>query len=228
MAQKQVWENEYRSPQLVTKGEEPQNDVLRLLRLLKKKHGLELSGLSIVDLGSGTGRNGNYLAELGNDVTGVEIAPTAVRIARERAQALGIKASYFEQSMSERLPLGDLSVDLALDITSSNSLSAAEREAYFSELARVLKPGAFLILKTLCKEGDKNAKELLIKQPGPEPDTYVMAELGLTERVFSRESLAELYGRYFKLIHLDKKSSYTRMNNRSYKRNFWLAVWQRM
>lgn len=228
MAQKQVWENEYQSPQLVTKGEEPQNDVLRLLRLLKKKQSLELSGLKILDLGSGTGRNGNYLAGLGNEVIGVEIAPTAVKIARERAKALGAKAEYFEQSMAERLPVDDRSVDLTLDITSSNSLLASEREAYFAELNRTLKPGAFLILKTLCKEGDKNAKELLVKQPGPEPDTYVMAELGLTERVFSREDLLKLYQRYFKLIHLDKKSSYTRMNNRSYKRNFWLAVWQKI
>ncbi|NTW22441.1 class I SAM-dependent methyltransferase [Candidatus Falkowbacteria bacterium] len=227
MAQKQVWENEYRSPQLVTKGEEPQNDVLRLLRVLKKKYGLEQTGLKVLDLGSGTGRNGNYLAELGNSVVGVEIAPTAVRLARERAQALGVSAEYHEQSMADRLPLEDLSVDLAIDITSSNSLLSAEREAYFAELARVLKPGAFLVLKTLCKEGDKNAKELLVKQPGPEPDTYVMAELGLTERVFSREDLLALYTRHFELLHLDKKSSYTRMNNRSYKRNFWLALWRK-
>jgi len=228
MAQKHVWEKEYQSPQLVTKGEEPQSDVVRLLRQLKKKQGLVLSGLKILDLGAGTGRNGNYLAELGNEVVGVEIAPTAVRIARERARTMNVTAEYFEQSMAERLPLADLSVDLALDITSSNSLLALEREAYFGELVRVLKPGAFLVLKTLCKEGDKNAKELLAKQPGPEVDTYVMAELGLIERVFSREDLTKLYGRYFKLVHLDKKSSYTRMNNRSYKRNFWLAIWQRV
>jgi len=227
MAQKDVWEKEYRSPQLVTKGEEPQNDVLRLLRLLKKKHGLELSGLRILDLGAGTGRNGNYLASLGNSVVGVEIAPTAVRIARERARELGVTAEYHEQSMAERLPLDDRSIDLALDITSSNSLLAQEREEYFAELERTLKPGAFLVLKTLCKEGDKNAKELLIRQPGPEPDTYVMAELGLTERVFSREDLLALYGRHFEFLYLDKKSSYTRMNNRSYKRNFWLALWRK-
>ncbi len=227
MPQKEVWEKEYRSPQLVTKGEEPQNDVLRLLRLLKKKYSLELSGLRILDLGAGTGRNGNYLAGLGNSVVGVEIAPTAVRIARERARELGVIAEYHEQSMAERLPLDDHSIDLALDITSSNSLLAQEREGYFAELERALKPGAFLVLKTLCKEGDKNAKELLAKQPGPEPDTYVMAELGLTERVFSREDLLALYGRHFELLHLDKKSSYTRMNNRSYKRNFWLALWRK-
>lgn len=227
MAQKQVWEKEYRQPQLVTRGEDPQQDVLRLLKFLKRKQGLDLSGLKMLDLGAGTGRNANYLASLGNEAVGVEIAPTAVRLARERAAQLGVKVEYFEQSMAERLPVANRSVDLALDITSSNSLSAPEREAYFAELRRVLKPGAFLVLKTLCKEGDKNARELLSRQPGPEPDTYVLVELGLTERVFSREALLELYGRDFELLKLDKKSSYTRMNQRSYKRNFWLAVWRK-
>ncbi|NTU99369.1 class I SAM-dependent methyltransferase, partial [Candidatus Falkowbacteria bacterium] len=122
MPQKDIWEREYRQPQLVTKGEEPQKDVLRLLKDLRRKHGVVFDGLSVLDLGSGTGRNSNHLASLGARVVGVEIAPTAVRLARTRAIELGVTVQYYEQSMADALPLDDSSVDLAIDITSSNSL----------------------------------------------------------------------------------------------------------
>jgi SAM-dependent methyltransferase len=227
MAQKEIWEREYRQPQLVTKGEEPQKDVLRLFKDLRRKHGVAFEELSVIDLGSGTGRNSNYLAGLGAKVVGVEIAPTAVRLSRLRAEGQNLSVKYFEQSMSDRLPVEDLSIDLAIDITSSNSLLAKERATYLKELDRIIKPGGYFVLKTLALDGDKNAKALLKLSPGPEPYTYKMKELGLVEHVFSREELMELYGGMFKLIELEKKTSYTRMNGQSYKRNFWLSIWQK-
>jgi SAM-dependent methyltransferase len=223
MPQEAAWEKEYRNPQLITKEREPQKDVLRFLKFLRRDEGVALEGLTVLDLGSGTGRNANYLAALGNAVTGIEISRTAVGLARDRAREDGLTVTYLHQSMGETFPVGDASVDLILDVTSSNSLNEREREAYLAECVRVLKPGGHMFVKTLCKDGDKNAKALIKNHPGPEKDTYVNQDMGLVERVFSRDDFLAAYGRLFSVQLLNVKTNYTRFKGQSYKRNFWLA-----
>jgi ubiquinone/menaquinone biosynthesis C-methylase UbiE len=227
MPQTAIWEQEYSNAKLVTLGDEPQADVLRFLKFLKKEQRVELENLKILDLGCGTGRNSNYIADLGNEVVGLEISLTALNLAKERARLLGLKVKYLHQSMGEILPFAENSFDLVLDITSSNSLNEQERAIYLSEVFRVLKPNGYFFVRALNKEGDKNAKNLLKTSPGPEPDTYIMKGLKLVERVFSQKDFVERYGQYFKILQLLKKTSYTRFNNQSYKRNFWLAYLQK-
>lgn len=217
-----VWEREYRNPQLVTKDEKPQKDTLRFLKFLKKEEGVTVEGLRVLDLGCGTGRNSNYLASMGNTVTGFEISQTAIDLARARAEALGLSVEYSRHDIGGKYPFDDNTFDLILDVTSSNSLNEKEREIYLTETHRVLKTGGYFFVKTLCKDGDKNAKTLLKKSPGAEPDTYINRDMGLTERIFSEHDFRSLYSK-FHLLHLEKKTSYTRFKNQSYKRNFWLA-----
>lgn len=223
MPQGIAWDNEYKNPQLVTKGENPQKDVLRFLKFLKKEEGVELKGLNILDLGCGTGRNSNYLAKLGNKVVGLEISKTAIDLASERAKDLGVLVDYKIRNIGSRYALEDESFDLVLDITSSNSLNESERDVYLSEASRVLKNGGYFFVKALCKDGDKNAKALIKKNPGPEPDTYINEDMKLVERVFTERDFKKLYAKYFRIIKLIKKTNYTRFKGKSYKRGFWLA-----
>lgn len=227
MPQKDAWEREYKDPKLVTKDNKPQEDVKRFLKFLKKEQGLVLENLEIIDLGSGTGRNGNYIAGLGNHSIGLEISKTAVEIANSRAKEEGIKAEYFEYDMGTPYLFLDNTFDIALDITSSNSLNEADREVYLKETHRVLKSGGYFFIKALCKEGDQNAKQLIKDSPGKEKDTYIIKDLGLTERVFDRIDFEKMYRVHFNILHLEKKTSYTRFNNRVYKRNFWIAYMQK-
>ena len=223
MPQTSAWENEYRNPKLVTKKAEPQNDVKRFLKLLKKK-GISFDAhLSVIDLGCGTGRNSNYLSEQGCKVVGLEISKTALELAKERAKDLGVSVDYRLQSIGDTYPYNDESFDLALDITSSNSLNEKERAIYLKETARVLKAGSPFFVRALCKDGDANVKNLLKLSPGKEYDTYVNKEMGLTERVFSREDFIATYSAHFTIIKLEKKTGYAHFNGRIYKRNYWLA-----
>ncbi|MCX6735499.1 MAG: class I SAM-dependent methyltransferase [Candidatus Parcubacteria bacterium] len=224
--QNMTWEREYRNPQLVTKGEEPQKDTLRFLKWLKKEQNVVLENLAVLDLGCGTGRNSNYIASLDNKVTGFEISTTALELARSRGK--GISVNYQHQNIGAAYPLADNSIDLILDVTSSNSLNEKEREIYLSEAARVLKPGGCFFVKTLCKDGDQNAKNLIKKNPGPEADTYINTDMGLVERVFTEKDFRDLYTKDFQILYLEKKTSYTRFKNQSYKRNFWLAYLQKI
>jgi len=222
-----IWDREYRNPKLVTKNDEPQADTLRFLKFLKKEEKYKVEDKTVLDLGCGTGRNANYLAERGNNVIGIEISKTAIVIARARASELGLHVDYRLGDIGEKYEIADGSVDIVLDVTSSNSLDEKSREIYLKETARVLKNGGYFFVRALAKDGNKNVKNLLKQNPGREYDTYVIKEIGLTERVFSRDDFVKMYEKYFKILHLEKKSNYATFNNHIYRRDYWLAYLQK-
>ena len=214
-----IWEREYRNPKLVTKDDKPQADILRLLKFLKKKEKYIVSDKVVLDLGCGTGRNSNYFAKEGNSVIGIEISKTALLLAKERAKELGLVVDYRLGDIGEKYDIDDKSIDIILDVTSSNSLNEDGREMYLAETNRVLKNGGYFFVRALCKDGDQNAKILLKESPGREHDTYIIKDIGLAERVFSREDFMSTYGKYFKILKLEKTTHYSTFNNRVYKRN---------
>jgi len=222
-----TWNREYNNPLLVTKNEGPQADTLRFLKFLKKEQKYKVEGRTILDLGCGTGRNSNYLADLGNKVIGIEISKNALRIAQARSRELGQSVDYRLGDIGEKYEIQDNSVDIILDVTSSNSLDEKGREVYLNEVNRVLKKNSFFFVRALCKDGNKNVKNLLKQSPGKEYDTYIIKEIGLTERVFSRDDFIKMYSKYFKILYLEKKTNYTTFNNRIYKRDYWLAYLQK-
>ncbi|MEY2671772.1 MAG: hypothetical protein RL687_189 [Candidatus Parcubacteria bacterium] len=227
MNQGHAWENEYKNSKLVTKAEGPQADTLRFLKFLKKEQRYKVEDRNILDLGCGTGRNANYLAEEGNNVIGIEISKTALKLAKDRANDTGLKVDYRLGDIGEQYDIPDESIDLVLDVTSSNALDEKGRAVYLSEVSRVLKSGGYFFVRALCKDGNKNVKNLLKDSPGREYDTYYMKDLDLYERVFSREDFIKMYGQYFKILSLEKKTSYPTVNGRLYKIEYWLAYMQK-
>lgn len=226
MAQIKNWEDEYRQSIFVTKSAEPQADALRFFKFFKKHSGKDWCDSRVLDLGCGTGRNANYLAKLGSEVVGLEISPTALELARQRAQKLGIKVDYRQQNIGTVYNVPGQHFDMILDVTSSNALNEKERAIYLSECARVLKKDGLFFVRALCKDGDKNAKQMIQSFPGPELDTYIMPVTKLQERVFSQSDFRQLYGQFFTITSLTKKSGYARFQNQSFKRNYWLAYLQ--
>lgn len=221
MPQTDVWEKEYRNPKLISNSNEPQLDFKHFIKWLRKTAKLELEGLRVLDLGSGTGKNSIFLAERGCEVTGMEISETAIALAEGRANEAGVMCTFLRHSIGEDFPLRDSEFDIIIDVVSSNSLTEAERTAYIKEVNRVLKPGGYMFVKALCKDGDKNAQNLLEKFPMNEKDTYIMPETRIVERVFTKEDIQNLYSD-FKIKHIERKSSHTQFQGKSYKRNFWL------
>lgn len=221
--QENIWEKEYRSPTLVTLSDIPAQCVRDFVRFLRKERKIEIDNLNILDLGCGNGKNSHYIAEQGlnNKITGIEISETALSYAIK----LVPNGNFIKQSIGTPLNFPDASFDIILDVTSSNSLNENERAIYLKEIQRLLKPDGYFFLRTLCKDGDKNAQTLLKTNPGKEYDTYIMPELGLTERVFSKEDLIKMYSIFGEPLYLNKETHYTKFNNQSYKRNFWVGVW---
>jgi len=222
--QESVWEKEYKKPKFVTRYDKPQSFFLKFLKYLKKDKKIKIGCLKILDLGSGTGRNSNYLAQIGAEVVGLEVSDTAIKIAKDRSFQLGVSVDYLKQNIGMEYPFEDNIFDLVIDITSSNSLNEKERRIYLKEVSRVLKDDGIFFVRALCKDGDKNAKYLLKNNPGKERDTYIMPDIGLQERVFSKDDFIQTYSEYFKILKLKKTTSYSTVRGRVYKRKFWLAT----
>ncbi len=220
--QGKAWEKEYKKPKLMTGDNKPQKDFLNFLKFLKKEEKFKAEEKNILDLGSGTGRNSNYLADMGNKVIGIEISSTALKTAKDRAQMANIEVDYRLGDIGAPYDVADDSIDIILDITSSNSLDEKGRAIYLKEMHRVLKSGGYIFVRALCKDGNTNVKNLLKNSPGKEYDTYYIKEMDLTERVFSRKDIIDMYSKYLQILKLDKKTSYPKMDGRIYKRDYWL------
>lgn len=225
MPQIDAWEKEYRQPKFVSNSNEPQLDFKHFVKWLRKSQSVELEGLRVLDLGCGTGKNSIFLAERGSVVTGIDISHTALQLAKERSQSAGVDVSWIQGSMAEVWPFPSESFDLILDVMSSNSLSNEERHTYMEECRRALKPEGLMFVKALCKEGDKNAANLLAKSPGEENDTYVLPKTGITECVFSKDDIEQIYSN-FAILKLERKSSYTIFSGKPFKRYFWILYLQ--
>ena len=225
MPQKNVWEKEYARPQFLSRENEPQKDVVRFVNWLKKKERffIDHGGAYVADLGCGTGRNAYYFAAMGNRVFGIDISQKAIDSAQSFLQGTKYNVRYIQGDLGKKLDIPDGQCDIALDVTSSNSLTEAERAVQICQMHRVLKVNGYAFIKVLCKDSDTNAHHLLKHYPGKEKDTYVLPGVGLTERVFSRTDFLHTYEPYFTVCELQKKTSYMRMNDRVYKRNFWIA-----
>ncbi|MBP6925983.1 MAG: methyltransferase domain-containing protein [Candidatus Pacebacteria bacterium] len=226
MNNKKFWDNEYKDPQILSINDEPQSDVIRFIKWLRKDMFYDLHEKQVLDLGCGTGRNIRYLAsEFNCSGYGYDFSNEAIKIAQNNlANAIPRPSVVFEErSIGDVLPLADNSIDIVLDITSSNSLSPDERNIYLAEVSRVLKPGGYFFVRTLTRDGDRNAQNLLSMFPGEHYDTYVHPDLGITERVFREKDFCELYEMYFDVLFLKKQTGYQRRGSQSYKRRYLVA-----
>lgn len=91
-----------------------------------------------IDLGCGTGTNVLALAQNGWQVTGVDFAPRAIKLARRKLRAANVHADLRLGDVTE---LGDVAgpFDLALDLGCYHGVR--DRTAYLTQLKRVLAPG---------------------------------------------------------------------------------------
>lgn len=222
------WEKEYQRPTFLTKEMDPQADTVRFFKFLKKEEKFDCANKRLLDIGCGTGRNSLYAYELGLTPYGIDISKTAIAYGLEYIKQRDVSIELKVGSIGEKFPYDTVFFDIALDVTSSNSLSEKERDVYFAELNRVLKPGGYFYIKALCKDGDVHAKELIKRFPGPEKDTYILPEQKITERVWTKQDFIDFYSRTFKIIHLEMKESYTTMGDRRYKRHFWIGYMQKI
>jgi SAM-dependent methyltransferase len=93
----------------------------------------------LLDAGCGSGENALLAAGRGADVTGIDIAPTAIARARAKASGRGLTARF---EVADALDLGHLSltVDTVIDSGVFHVFDDYDRVRYVASLAGVLRP----------------------------------------------------------------------------------------
>lgn len=136
----QPWDASYRDGPAPWDIGGPQPAILRLA-------GEGAFGGSVLDAGCGTGENALHIASLGLHVLGVDVAATAVSIAREKAVARGIDADFVVADALHLDRLGRV-FGTVLDCGLFHSFDSDERRDYVATLASVTSRGGNLYV--LC------------------------------------------------------------------------------
>jgi len=100
-----------------------------------------------LDLGCGTGTDSVYLAGRGWEVTGVDMVPRALALARRRAAAAGVSPRFLRGDVTRLRELGvGEGYTLLLDFGCFHTLPPDRREAYVRGVSEVAAPGATFLL----------------------------------------------------------------------------------
>jgi ubiquinone/menaquinone biosynthesis C-methylase UbiE len=102
---------------------------------------------AVLDAGCGTGEHALHIASLGLHVLGVDVAETALSIAREKAAARGLDADFMAADALHLDHLGQM-FETVLDCGLFHTFDSDERRAYVASLASVTGRGGNLYV--LC------------------------------------------------------------------------------
>jgi SAM-dependent methyltransferase len=102
---------------------------------------------TVLDAGCGTGENALHVASTGLQVVGVDVAETAVALAREKAAARGIDAEFAVADALHLERLGRV-FETVLDCGLFHTFDGDERRDYVASLASATSAGG--VLHVLC------------------------------------------------------------------------------
>jgi SAM-dependent methyltransferase len=107
---------------------------------------------AVLDAGCGTGENALHIASLGLSVLGVDVAETALAIARQKADDRGIEVEFALADAFHLERLGRM-FDTVLDCGLFHTFDRDERAAYVASLASLTEPDGSLYVLCFSDDG---------------------------------------------------------------------------
>jgi ubiquinone/menaquinone biosynthesis C-methylase UbiE len=107
---------------------------------------------AVLDAGCGTGENALHVASLGFSVLGVDVAETALAIARKKAADRGLAVEFVSADAFHLDRLGR-KFETVLDCGLFHAFDSDERPPYVASLASVTEPGGTLYVLCFSNEG---------------------------------------------------------------------------
>jgi SAM-dependent methyltransferase len=117
-----------------------------------------LQGRDVLEVSCGRGGGANFVSRTFEPqrYVGVDLSEENVRLARARAARHGLT---FELGNAEKLDLPDASFDVVINIEASHLYD--DRNRFFAEVRRVLKPGGYFCYTDGCWADDDCTEDLL-------------------------------------------------------------------
>jgi ubiquinone/menaquinone biosynthesis C-methylase UbiE len=115
---------------------------------------VNVDGLTVLDVGCGSGANARGLAELGATVVGIEPDPVQAQLNREAEPTAGVTLT---EGVAQALPQPDDSVDGVFFFRSMHHVPADAMDAALVEARRVVRPGGFVFVVEPSVEGSHTA-----------------------------------------------------------------------
>lgn len=145
-----------------------------------------------IDLGCGAGNYAVYLAGRGFEVTGVDISPTAIKLAGENAKRKGLKCDFFVTDVVNQLGEINQTWDFIYGWGLLHHIFPDQRQKYVDNVSRILNPkGKYL---SLCFSEKDTGFEGAGKYRNTDMDGVIY---------FSSEyELRELFETHFRIIEL--------------------------
>jgi SAM-dependent methyltransferase len=143
MSMRETWERSFEA-QIAERAYNtaPVEALVRSVAYYLRDRGADL-GLHAAELGCGAGPNLAWLAARGLRVSGIDISPTALALARRTLADVPVE-SLVEGSVTD-VPWADASLDIAIESCVFQHLARADREAAFREVDRLVKPGGLFV-----------------------------------------------------------------------------------
>ena len=108
-------------------------------------------------LGCGSGTNAVYLADQGFEVTAVDVAPTALSIAAEKASETGVDVRWV---LADVLALPDLQpFDFVFDRGCYHNVRYVDATGFVESLRRLSRPGTRCLVLSLDRDGPPGVRE---------------------------------------------------------------------
>ena len=104
----------------------------------------------LLELGCGAGNIGLWFAQQGYSVAGIDIAPTAIELAQQRAEESELDAEFRTGSVLDLADFQDSSFDFVYDSHLLHCIIGKDRQKLFKNVIRVLKPEGFFLVDTMC------------------------------------------------------------------------------
>jgi len=155
-------------------------------KLLNSK---KLGSGKALDLGCGVGIKSITLAKRGFRVTGVDIAPTAIKHAKNKARKAGVKINFIAADATNLSFLRDEKFDLVLDWANIHGLLKARRKKYAQGIAEHTKKGSKFLLRCFSKH---------------EVNKEFTCRLGGRIYLFSQKNIKDLFGKHFKILETNR------------------------
>ncbi len=147
----------------------------------------------VIEPGCGTGNYARYLAGKGFDVTGVDISPIAIEMAKRAASREGLHCAFVVADLCGDISRIEGPFDFAFDWEVLHHVFPEQRRAYCKNVRRLLRPGG-RYLSVFFSETDASFGGT---------GNYRETPLGTTLYFSSEDEMRSLYGPLFAIERLE-------------------------